>query len=114
MLRFPLIVRSRGAARRLFFHDSLCLEQAWTPYLLLSAMIHWFRVLRGLTAFKTTDAIRAAPNLVYRQLHHLHQFPTHELVRVSDGIADLEVIVILADDELDRLAGRFHGGGEVP
>ena len=39
------------------------------------------------------------PELGHGQLHHLHQLPADELVRVSDGIADLEVIVVLADDE---------------
>ena len=48
-----------------------------------------------------------------RELHEPERGTAVRAVGIAERLAHFEMIVVLRLDQLDRLAGRFHGGGEV-
>src|SRR3981081_1368405 len=52
-------------------------------------------------------------SLFHRKAHLLEHTAAEQAVVMRQGLENLEVIVALADQELERLAGGLQGGREV-
>src|SRR5260370_21230946 len=53
-------------------------------------------------------------SLSHAQPHHFERGVAERAVGIAERLADLEVVVVAGNDQLDRLARRLQGGGEIP